>query len=142
LWEPLDELEEPDAAEDVPVPPVGRVHELFRPLAAPMVRPPDDEDDVLEVNDVPPCVEESPCMDERRVMISRNVGRMVGSLCQQLVMSSSYSGGQAPSFILGICGRIPSRMTATATAAGLRVQMMTMTMTMREANRKHDHRGE
>jgi hypothetical protein len=38
-----------------------------------------DEEDVLEVNDGPPLAAESPCMDERRVMISRKVGRMVGS---------------------------------------------------------------
>jgi hypothetical protein len=43
--------------------------------------PDDDEwDDVLEVNEAPPRADdESPCMVESRVMISRNVGRMVGS---------------------------------------------------------------
>jgi hypothetical protein len=57
----------------------GSVHELYRPLlgfvAGP--EPEDDDEDVLEVNAPPDA--ESPCMDERRVMISRKVGRMVGS---------------------------------------------------------------
>ena len=71
---------------------------------------------------MPEALVESPCMADRRVMISRKVGRIVGSVCQQLVMSSSYSGGwdvaRSPS--AGIVGRKPSRITATATAAGLR----------------------
>jgi hypothetical protein len=75
----------------------GKLHEpsmLFMALF--MATPPDsmEEDDEVKVGmllDV-----ESPCMDERRVIISRNVGRTVGSECQQLVMSSSYSGGHMP----------------------------------------------
>jgi hypothetical protein len=38
-----------------------------------------DDDEVLEVKDVAPPDAESPCMDDSRVMISRNVGLIVGS---------------------------------------------------------------
>src|SRR3989344_7260169 len=85
---------------------------------------PDEEEEVLEVK--PPAEVESPCMADRRVMISRNVGRMVGSWCQQLVISSSYSAGHAPVAFSGILGRMPSRITATATAAGLRGKSNTL----------------
>jgi hypothetical protein len=45
-------------------------------------------------DDEPPCDDDdtSPAMELRRVTISRNVGRIDGSMCQQLRMSSSYSG--------------------------------------------------
>jgi hypothetical protein len=38
-----------------------------------------EEEEVLEVYVVAPADVEPPCMDDRRVMISRNVGRIVGS---------------------------------------------------------------
>ncbi len=68
--------------------------------------------DVLE-----PIPLESPSMELRRVMISRNVGRMEGSWCQHVVMRFAKSVWSASS---GISGRSESRITATATAAGLR----------------------
>ena len=54
----------------------------------------------------------------RRVMISRNVGRMVGSSCQHVFISSTNSLASSLTSC-GIAGRSPLRITATATAAGL-----------------------
>jgi hypothetical protein len=120
-----DELDDDD---DEPVELVddGRVHEPYMldgpwPFFAPPVPPEWPDDDDVWLVDVAPADVESPCMADRRVMISRKVGRIVGSVCQQLVISSSYSVGYIKlSPAAGMVGRIPSRMTATATAAGLR----------------------
>jgi hypothetical protein len=71
---------------------------------------------VREVCDAP--VLESPCIDDRRVIISRNAGRMVGSWCQQEVISS-WAAPDSCSSGGGRRGLSPSLITATATAAGL-----------------------
>lgn len=73
----------------------------------------DDEDDEPVLKDEPP----APISVLRRVIISRNAGRMTGSTFQQLVMSASNSGGAPCSS--GMVGRRLSLITATATAAGL-----------------------
>jgi hypothetical protein len=99
---------------------VGSVHEpsmLPMPLEC-LWRPckwDDDEDVPVDVVCVMLVADESPTMDDSLVMISRNVGRIVGSWCQHEVMRSPYSSGTSS----GTLGRRSSRMTATATAAGL-----------------------
>jgi hypothetical protein len=113
----VDELDDDDVPEPADE---GRVQEPYMLEGA--FLPPEwpDDDDVWLV-DVPPAdVFESPCMADSRVMISRNVGLIVGSVCQQLVISSSYSAGCMRPDWAGMMGRMPSRITATATAAGLR----------------------
>jgi hypothetical protein len=50
-----------------------------------------DEDDTDD--EWPDWVSEEPDMVTRRFMISRKVGRMVGSTCQQSATSWAYSGG-------------------------------------------------
>jgi hypothetical protein len=82
---PLDEF---DADE-----PDGSVHDPS-PAALAMDGP-DDDDEYLEVKEL--LLLESPTMELRRVMISRKVGRMVGSGCQQLTSSSRYSGDRSSS---------------------------------------------
>jgi hypothetical protein len=111
------ELEpEPDDVADCEGPPV----EVHEPQVRARCGSPPDDDEVEDTVDVAPAESlESPCMEERRVMISRKVGRMVGSWCQQLVISSSNSGGQPDGARSGSGGRAPSLITATATAAGL-----------------------
>jgi hypothetical protein len=65
----------------------GSVHdELDRGILGLLLVPVADDDDEREVN---MAVLESPCMDERRVMISRKVGRMVGSWCQHETIRST-----------------------------------------------------
>ena len=99
--------------------------------------PLDEEEELVDV--LEPIPLESPSMELRRVMISRNVGlvvfyckpggtreknfgpgvrayRMEGSWCQHVVMRFAKSVWSASS---GISGRSESRITATATAAGL-----------------------
>jgi hypothetical protein len=77
----------------------------------PMGSEEDDDEPVLK--EEPP----APISVLRRVMISRNAGRMTGSTFQQLTMRASNSAG-AP-WSSGMVGRRLSLITATATAAGL-----------------------
>jgi hypothetical protein len=120
------DVDEPDD-DDVPAEPAddGNVHDPYMldgVLLPPPPPPPEwpDDDEVWLVVVAPADALEPPCMADSRVMISRNVGRIVASVCQQLVISSSYSAGCIRLASCGIAGRMPSRITATATAAGLR----------------------